>query len=158
MPESAPRVMGAVLAVAVLVIYAVLLGSGAWAAFKDPNATYTPNSLLAADLVTGLVGSVVAVGLALEPPGTRVAASHGKARRRVAALADAVTLQAPSLSARVREAIGWAYLLVWLVIGLAAFLVAVMRPTVPDIVFNTGWTWLGTAVAAAYAYFGIQRR
>ncbi len=153
MPKKAPQVFGAILSLAVLVIYAVLLGAGIYNAFVNPNVAYTDNSLLAANLVTGLVGSVVAVGLALKPPSGD--GSGNQLRRNVTALSRVVAPQRASLP--VQEIVGWAYLIVWLVIGLVAFLVAVMQAQVPELVFNTGWTWLGTAVAAAYSYFGIEQ-
>ncbi|HEY64184.1 MAG TPA: hypothetical protein G4O02_06390 [Caldilineae bacterium] len=154
MPQKAPQVFGAILSLAVLVIYAVLLGAGIYNAFVNPDVTYTDNSLQAANLVTGLVGSVVAVGLALKsPPEDRD--GDGRLRRNVTALSRMVAPQRASVT--VQEVVGWAYLIVWLIIGLAAFLVAVTRTQVPELVFNTGWTWLGTAVVAAYSFFGIEQ-
>jgi len=50
-----------------------------------------------------------------------------------------------------------AYLVIWLVVGLLALLVGVMLyPKVNVSLNNLGTTWLGLAVASAYAYFGIK--
>ncbi len=49
------------------------------------------------------------------------------------------------------------YLLAWVFTGLAALVVGVMlRPDVNKTVSDLGTTWLGLAVSAAYAYFGIN--
>ncbi len=49
------------------------------------------------------------------------------------------------------------YLLVWLATGVAALVVGVMLyPQVSSTVSDIGSTWLGLAVSAAYAYFGIR--
>ena len=154
MSQRGAQVFGAILSLVVLIIYAVLLGSGIYNAFANPETSYTDVSLQAANLVTGLVGSVVAAGLALQQPQPRPR-QESQLRGRVMSLSQVVAPHRVSISTQ--EAIGWAYLTVWLVIGLAAFLVTVTRPDVPALVSNTGWTWLGTAVAATYAYFGIER-
>jgi hypothetical protein len=49
------------------------------------------------------------------------------------------------------------YLLVWIVTGLAALIVGVMvYPDSNKTISDLGTTWLGLAVSAAYAYFGIN--
>ena len=49
------------------------------------------------------------------------------------------------------------YLLVWVLIGLATFVVGAMwYPGVLQPLTDVGLAWLGLAVAAAYAYFGIN--
>lgn len=49
------------------------------------------------------------------------------------------------------------YLGAWILCGATALVIGVMiRPDVIPVLGNTGTTWLGIAVAAAYAYFGIR--
>ena len=51
------------------------------------------------------------------------------------------------------------YLLVWVLVGLAAYLVGTMwYPGKLKHLTDLGQAWLGLAVAAAYAYFGISAR
>jgi hypothetical protein len=50
-----------------------------------------------------------------------------------------------------------AYLLIWVLIGLAAFIVGEMwHPGVLQPLTDVGLAWIGLAVAAAYAFFGIN--
>src|SRR5215203_3603821 len=50
------------------------------------------------------------------------------------------------------------YLLAWIATGLAALVVGVMLyPKVNQTLADIGTTWLGLAVSAAYAYFGLPR-
>ena len=49
------------------------------------------------------------------------------------------------------------YLLGWIATGLAALIIGVMiYPNVSSTLADIGTTWLGLAVSAAYAYFGIK--
>jgi hypothetical protein len=51
----------------------------------------------------------------------------------------------------------WSYLILWTVIGLAALIIGVLvYPDISKTLGEFGTTWLGTAVAAGYAYFGID--
>jgi len=47
------------------------------------------------------------------------------------------------------------YVIVWIITGLIAFLVSLRKPDVLQPLTDLGQTWLGLAVAAGYAYFGI---
>ena len=50
-----------------------------------------------------------------------------------------------------------AYLLAWLGTGLGALVIGVMvRPDVSKTLAEIGTTWLGLAVASAFAYFGLD--
>lgn len=62
--------------------------------------------------------------------------------------------QAPSYALWV----GLLYFAVYFLVGVGAFAVAVMRPTVPELVSNAAWVWLGTVVTSAYTYFGMDVR
>lgn len=52
--------------------------------------------------------------------------------------------------------ITWGYLAIWILAGLAAFVTGLLYPDVLQPLHDLGQTWLGLAVAAAYAYFGIN--
>jgi hypothetical protein len=52
-----------------------------------------------------------------------------------------------------------AYLLVWTLFGLLAFMVGfLLHPGVLQPLTDLGQSWLGLAVAAAYAYLGINQK
>lgn len=48
------------------------------------------------------------------------------------------------------------YFAVYFVVGLGAFGLTLLRESVPDMVANAGWVWLGTLVSAGYAFFGVD--
>lgn len=48
------------------------------------------------------------------------------------------------------------YFVVYFVVGLGAFGLTLLRESVPDMVANAGWVWLGTLVSAGYAFFGVD--
>jgi hypothetical protein len=51
----------------------------------------------------------------------------------------------------------WCYLLFWTAIGLVALIVGVLiYPDICKTLSDFGTTWLGTAVAAGWAYFGLD--
>ena len=50
------------------------------------------------------------------------------------------------------------YFAVYFVVGVAAFLTALLRPASPEIVTNAGWVWLGTAISSAYSFLGLNAR
>jgi len=54
--------------------------------------------------------------------------------------------------------VGMLYFGVYFVVGVGAFLLAVTRPVVPELVSNAAWVWLGTVVTSAYTYFGMDVR
>ena len=47
-------------------------------------------------------------------------------------------------------------LVVWLIAGLVAFIKGMYSPNVLPPFTSVGQAWLGLAVAAAYAYFGLN--
>ena len=60
---------------------------------------------------------------------------------------------------RLYDALTWIYLVVWLVVGVVAVVVGVIVfPKVNQTLYDLGMTWVGLAVAAVYAYFGIKPR
>lgn len=50
------------------------------------------------------------------------------------------------------------YFGVYFVVGVAAFLTALLRSGAPEIVTNAGWVWLGTAISSAYSFLGLNAR
>ncbi len=94
-------------------------------------------------VVGGLVSALVIAELAItkpgEPPVARVLAQD-----------------ASPASKTVLKVVTVAYVLVWLFTGLAAFLKGMYHPKVLPPFTSVGQSWLGLAVAAAYAYFGLK--
>ena len=66
---------------------------------------------------------------------------------------------APAKTARSNKLAMWLaiiYFVVYFIAGLGAFGLTVIRESVPDMVSNAGWVWLGTMVSAGYAFFGVN--
>lgn len=106
------------------------------AAFNDVMANYLSTS-------GGLVSALVVTELAVTKPG-EIPASQ---------------LLAQSASARSKVILRWVtgiYLLVWIVAGVIALLVAMFHPTTLPALTNVGHTFFGLAIAASYAYFGVK--
>ena len=56
------------------------------------------------------------------------------------------------------KSVSVAYLLIWIGAGFWAFMISMYHPKVVPALDDLGHAWLGLAVAAAYAYFGLQRQ
>jgi hypothetical protein len=60
---------------------------------------------------------------------------------------------------RIVNIIVWSYLVIWTVLGLSSLVAgAILFPDKCKTLSDFGTTWLGLAVAAGYAYFGIDPR
>jgi len=94
-------------------------------------------------VIGGLVSALVIAELAITKPGEAPAA------RMLAQTAS-------PLSKTILQAVTIVYILVWLIAGLAAFMQGMYHPQVLPALTSVGQSWLGLAVAAAYAYFGLQ--
>jgi len=96
--------------------------------------------------VGGLVSALVIAELAITKPGE-------------APVARALDSAAGSAAARTAlKAVTGAYLVVWVALGLTAYVVGAMwYPDSLKPLTDFGQAWLGLAVAAAYAYFGISQ-
>lgn len=93
--------------------------------------------------VGGLVSALVIAQLSVTKPGS--APSIGGARPE------------STLGIYATNTVVGFYLFAWAFTGLAALIVGVMlKPEVNKTIADLGTTWLGLAVTAAYAYFGIQ--
>ena len=97
----------------------------------------------ALSVIGGLVSALVIAELALtkpgQAPGLRVLAS------------DASTAAVYTVTA-----IALLFVLVWIGTGLTAFLVGLYHPAAMPVLTAHGQAWLGLAVSAAYAYFGLS--
>jgi hypothetical protein len=93
--------------------------------------------------VGGLVSALVIAQLSVTPPGKvpTVGSFAPETERSATAVTIVVAL----------------YLLAWIATGLTALVVGVMLyPKVIQTLSDIGTTWLGLAVSAAYAYFGLS--
>lgn len=105
---------------------------------------FTPGYSHAMSLVGGLVSALVIAELAVTKPGEAPVARAigGDASPGLSWTLSIVTL---------------IYLLVWVIAGVAAYVVGTMwYPGKLQPLTDLGQSWLGLAVAAAYAYFGIS--
>lgn len=95
-------------------------------------------------MVGGLVSALVIAELAITKPGETPAA-------RI--LDETLSAQAETIL-KITTSL---YLLIWTVFGLLAFIVGFLQhPDVLQPLTDLGQSWLGLAVAAAYAYLGIK--
>ncbi len=93
--------------------------------------------------VSGLVSALVVAVLAITIPGENPGKQLAK--------------KAPDAWSRPVEIISAFYLGCWIMAGLAALVVGVMFfPDASATLRDAGTSWLGLAIAAGYAYFGIQ--
>ena len=143
---------GGVIAVVLLGIYVRLVAIGYLIVrcVVQPGCTsrtaqqFNDNMAQALTVIGGLVSALVIAELAITKPGDAPVA-------RV--LADDATARAKT----VLKFVTATYVLVWLVTGLVAYLVGLEHPGVLPPSTSVGQSWLGLAVAAAYAYFGLNR-
>lgn len=142
---------GGVIAVILLVIYAWLV----WRAIAIVNClsqadckeytaqNFNEGMVQALSIIGGLVSALVISELAAtkpgEPPVARVLAANASTR-----------------AINTLRYVTVAYLLVWIGLGLWAFMVGLYHPKELPALTNLGQSWLGLAVAAGYAYFGIK--
>jgi hypothetical protein len=94
--------------------------------------------------VGGLVSALVIAELAITEPGN-------------APIARALDSGASASATNALKVITGVYLLLWVALGLAAYVVGAMwYPESLKPLTDLGQAWLGLAVAAGYAYFGIS--
>lgn len=142
---------GGTIAVVLLGIYVhlVSLGYGIVDCVTSPRCSARTasdfNDVMAQTLtvIGGLVSALVIAELAITKPGDAPGA-------RV--LSGTISVNAE----RVLKIVTAVYILVWLAAGLAAFIKGMYHPKVLPPFTSVGQSWLGLAVAAAYAYFGLQ--
>ena len=111
---------------------------------SNPLSSFTDGMIQALTLVGGLVSALVIAELAITKPGE-------------APMARTLDATASTAAHKTVKYITGLYLLVWVGAGLAAYLVGqIEHPKVLQPLTDLGQSWLGLAVAAAYAYFGIK--
>jgi hypothetical protein len=140
-------IIGGIIAYILLALYG---GIAAYIIYKviacsiDPacnNLVFHDGLIYVLTLVGGLVSALVVANLTITKPGENPAmiAQLGGGKNTFAKVAV------------------WSYLLLWTIIGLAALIVGVLIcPDISKTLSDFGTTWLGLAVAAGYAYFGIK--
>jgi len=144
-------VFGGVIAVVLLGIYVHLLRVAYLivdCASQMECTTRTPadfNDVMAQTLtvIGGLVSALVIAELAITKTGEAPAARM---------LSDDSSTRSKS----VLKAVTLVYILVWLIAGLVAFMKGMYHPKVLPPLTSVGQSWLGLAVASAYAYFGLK--
>jgi hypothetical protein len=152
-------ILGALIAVALLGLYGyfiwlghVIIGCAVHDAAGCINhlpSSFNDTMAQSLGIISGLVSALVVSELAITDPMDVPAAS---AFRRTNAAG--VVLPAPT----VLKVVSVIYLVAWTVLGFWAFLMGIEHPTVVPPVTSLGQAWIGLAVAAAYAYFGLKRQ
>lgn len=141
-------IAGGIIAVVLLGIYVWLIVVACHLVLCNGDACPAPASFNAVQaqalsVITGLVSALVIAELTMTKPGE----------------APAAHLLSADPTARAKNVMRWItsiYLLVWLVAGLAAFVIGLEHPATLPALTNVGQAWFGIAVAAAYAYLGLQ--
>lgn len=110
-----------------------------------PLSMFNDGMQQALSLIGGLVSALVIAELAVTKPGELPAVGMRK-----------IVGGAPPPA--ILKIISVFYVLVWMAAGLWAFILGLYHPTVVPALTTLGQAWLGLAVAAAYAYFGLQRQ
>jgi hypothetical protein len=142
------NLFGSAIAIVLLIVYVYLVGSGVSAATCAPQpacgAGFNSQMAGAMALIGGLIAALVVAELGATKPGQM----------------PGVRGFSVDISDRVRKTsqiLTGSYLAVWVVAGLVAFLVGLKHPDALEPLTALGQSWLGIAVAAAYAYFGIDQ-
>jgi hypothetical protein len=140
-------IIGSILAYILLFLYggiAIYIIQQVIACSNDPscNTIVFHNGLVyVLTTVGGLVSALVVSNLTITQPGAD----------------PAMIVQFSDGTHNFARVIVWCYLLLWTVIGLASLIVGVLLyPDISKTLSDFGTTWLGIAVAAGYAYFGIS--
>lgn len=146
-------VFSAVVTIVLLVIYVYLVVHGIQVArcLSDnactelTKADFNDRMASSLALISGLVAALVIAELSITKPGQ----------------APAARLVDPAISERrkgLMQIVTGLYLMVWLIAGLLAFLFGYLmaEPGVLPSLADLGQGWLGIAVGAGYAYFGIK--
>lgn len=110
------------------------------------KAQFTVGFEAALSTIGGLVSALVITELAVTKPGE-------------APVARVFQMEPNNKYTGLLKAVTGAYLIAWVTLGLWAFVVGAMNhPDMLQPLTDLGQSWLGLAVAAAYAYFGIKDR
>lgn len=141
-------ISGAAIALILLGLYAYAVYDAGTLALGEGRGQLTSGVILCITTIGGLVSALVISQLAITKPETE--------SFDIRQFGSASALAGPD--ARIVGTVVAIYVLVWILLGLFAFIVGVMlRPDVVPALTNLGQAWLGLAVAAAYAYFGLNK-
>ena len=145
-------VTGGVVATVLLALYvyavvsAILMVMGCGPANTCASVSLTEGMIQALTLIGGLVSALVIAELAITQPGEAP-------MKRMLESAPSMVVQ------RSLAALTYIYLLVWIATGVSAYVVGQMLyPGQLRSLSDLGQSWLGLAVTAGYAYFGIKPR
>jgi hypothetical protein len=147
-PVPVRRTALAVITFVALLLFAAVYGILIFASFAGDTPEWIkgdfPTSI--ATTLGGLVGGVVAIGLGQAAP---EAATPGEATRGIANVTGLVTE-----SEGRKELVSYAYLFVYLVLGVAAIIASVGVPEhTPDAVKNLASVFIGLIIPIARSYF-----
>lgn len=148
-------VFGAVVSIVLLFIYVYLVYSGVQAVQACAAAqscttagadVFNDRMASSMSLIGGLIAALVIAELAATKPGkapaARLLASDNQSGTPI----------------KVLQAVTGVYLTVWLLAGLVAFFIGYLQhPGILPPLADLGQAWLGIAVGAGYAYFGIDQ-
>lgn len=70
---------------------------------------------------------------------------------------EPVVTPAPAKGMSAKMWVALTYVLIYITVGLAAFVLAIWRPEVPSIIANSAWVWFGTMISSAYTFFGLEQ-
>jgi hypothetical protein len=145
-------VFGGAIALILLVLYIFCVSFGLMVAFgfrgyspADFHSGYSSTL----SLIGGLVSALVIAELAVTKPGeTPIARNLDPAS---AAIGENVLNWVGRIA--------WFYVFCWILFGLATFVVGtLLYPTRLQVLTDHGQAWLGLAVTASYAYFGLNQK
>jgi hypothetical protein len=141
---------GGIIALVLLALYAYALVEAIRLALSPHPADLGSGLSYTLSTIGGLVSALVITELAItrpgDPPGVR------------SLIAPANQPPPAPSTTRTVGIIGLIYVLVWIALGVAAYVVGAMQhPEKVKALTDFGQAWVGLAVAAAYAYFGINR-
>jgi hypothetical protein len=144
---STKAVFGGAIACLLLVIYVWLVSVAISVLGCEPagcqEAGFNQKMAAALALIGGLVSALVIAELAITKPGQPL-------------LARAFVANPGARAALALKIVTFTYLGVWILAGLAAFLFSLQYENAHQPLVDLGQSWLGLAVAGAYAYFGIK--
>ena len=141
-------IFGGIIAVILLGLYSYAVYEAVMLAQVATPGPLPPGFVLVLQTVGGLISALVIAELAVTQPGAPPVAR---------ALAPAGGGDPGATATRVVTIVAWIYVLAWIVLGLVAFVVGTLNePGKVQSLTDLGQAWLGLAVAAAYAYFGID--
>jgi hypothetical protein len=138
-----------VIAIVLLALYVILIVTAIAITFCSPQPECLGgfNKLMSSSLATigGLVSALVVAELAMTKSGST---PTGQSVGGGAVVTEKSIVKIVAL----------VYLAVWVLAGLAALLVSWFKPDVLQPLTDLGQSWLGVAIAAIYAFFGIEAK